>query len=521
MKFLKVCFCLVLLVSVQVMAAPGLHRIQADVRKASAIWQTDQNKAQEILNDAFANAISWTRPQYLDSIREKGFFVAVSCYSPELVSETMLAADTYLKLFPQGRHTRQVNIYKAMAAFAIDDVTQAVQAIDAARNASKKRKNYKSQTMLFNGYVSANHHRKAEKFIEGERLTSPSAKLKKDLRRFHKGNRRVERVLQQVREGSISGQAAAELIDKEIETAYFAKKAPQAALTSVALKDNDRLAFNPVSLEWCGFERSVKHSLAPQIREKKYKEFLQNFPEAPADETYQALQNLRNIYLYEMRDKIKARQMLAHMKALPGFARRAEIEKNFCEFTPDSLISESGNAFLSDLYHNRKMLPYDNGALPVLDFEKVELMLAISNMVLGKGALLKLKEQKGYADLPVALLYYAAIDKKDRAWVIYSHIKPGMALQIDKMLEDCIFPLYLPMPVGERYFFAGLAALRNFPDLGTDLLIKSLSDETRMYRSEHALAILAETYNKHLAHREAQKVWQILGKLHPDSVWLK
>lgn len=523
MKFLRifVVISLVFSLSLSAGAAPSLVSVQKNIYQASQLWEKDPVRAQSQLKEAFVNAIAYTRPEFIDPLREKGFYLAVSCHSPELVAETMLAADTYLKIFPKGKYVGKVNLFKAMAAFAADDNEAAIAAIDKARNAMGQSLNYSQQTMLMNGYVNAGYHRSAEKFLEGQRLVRPSARLTRDLRKFHRGNRRIDAAVNQLKTGKISGLAAAELLEKELQSAYFAKKAPVAALSAIALKDTQKKAFNPVGLEWCGLTRAVKHSSSPQLREKKYRDFLESYPQATPAETYQALQQLRNIYLYEMRDQILARKMLETMKRVPGFAERAEVEEIFTDFTSSDIITEAGYNFLTRLYDNDSLIPYDNGALPVLDRSNLEFLLMISHMAIGRGSNLKNREFTGWNRLPVAMLYAAATDNKDRAWEIYVQQKPSLSPQVDRMLEDTILPLYKPIEPGERYFLAGLAAVEKLPDLGTDLLIKAISGEPRMFKVEHGLAVLADVYNRHLAYGEAQRVWNLLAKLNPDSVWLK
>lgn len=521
MKYLKICLFFVLLFNAILGAAPSLSSVQNNIYKASGLWDKDQAKAQQILKDAFAAAISWTRPEFIDSIREKAFYTAVSCYSPELATEAMLAADTYLKVFPKGRYLAKVQLFKAIAAFAEGKEQIALEALESARSNWPKALPYPEQTMFFNGYMSANHFRSAEKFIEGQRLVRPSGRLNKDLRRFHRGNATIDGLLQQIRDGRISGMAAAEKLEQQLQKNYFAKKAPEAALTSIRLKDNDRLAFNPVCLEWCGLKRAVKHSSSPQLREKKYRDFLQNFPQASAAETFNALLNLRYIYLFEIRDQIMARDMMERMKNVPGFAGLAAVEETIVDFQPHDIVSERGHKFLKELFESASLLPYDNGFLPVLERDYVEFLLAISEMALGRNSRLKVANHKGWNGLPADLLYAAATNNKDKAWEIFSAKKAELTPQVDRMLEDVVFPLYLPTPAGERYFLAGLAAIETLPDLGTDLIIRAISNNPRMYRVEHGLAVLADVYNRHLAYREAQRVWNLLSKLHPDSVWLK
>lgn len=523
MKFLRFTIGLFLMLTLacQAMSAPSLSAIQSRVGKAAKLWEKDPLKAQRQLKAAFSDAISWTRPEFVNSVREKGFYLAVKCYSPELVTETMLAADTYLKLFPKGRYSGKIHIYRAMSAFAVDDYSAAVEALEEARKTSRGRLSHKDQTLFLSGYITAKRNRSAEKFIEGEKLVHPSYKLTKDLRRFQRGNDKIEDLLNKLRAGKISGLAAADKIDKELEHAYFAKKAPKAALLSVAIRDVQKPAYNPVSLEWCGLTGAVKHSISPQLREKKYREFLINHPEAGANEIYSALQNLKNIYTYEMRDHALAQKTLQAMKKIPGFSARAEIDETLTNFVPTDMMTEEGNKFLRTLTQINGLLPYNNGALPIISSNHIDFMLMISDMILGKKADLRISEQRCWSGLSGRLLYQSAVGDKDKAWELFSKIKPELTPQINRMIEDCLMPLYLPIQPGERYFLAGLAAVEKFPGLGTDLIIKSISDEPRMFKSEHGLAVLADVYNHHIAYGEAQSVWKTLSNLHPDSIWLK
>ncbi|MFZ5951223.1 MAG: hypothetical protein ACOYXC_10985, partial [Candidatus Rifleibacteriota bacterium] len=467
MKSLKISLALVLFIVLTgcAFAAPSLEAVQRNIFKASNLWENDHAGAQKILKNAFADAISYTRPEFIDRIREKGFLLAVSCYSPELAEEAMLAAETYLKVFPKGRYIGNIKLFKAIDAFAGNRNEEAISLVDQARSAMGRSLNYKEQTLFMDAYITANHHRSAEQFIEGQRLVRPSSRLTRDLRKFHRGNDRIENTLTQLKNGKISGIAAAERIEKELQYSYFAKKAPEAALTAVAIKDTQKLAYNPVGLEWCGLTRAVKHSSSPQLREKKYREFLSNYPQAAPAETYQALQNLKNIYLYEMRDKIQAIKTIEAMKKVPGFAERAEIEETFSSFEPRDLLTESGLKFIKKMFETPALLPYDNGALPVLEKDYANYLLMIAEMANGQNYRGKIHEGKGWGGLPISLLYSAATNNKDRSWEVYQQIKASLTPQVDRMLEDVIFPLYLNTDPGERYFLAGLAAVERMPDL--------------------------------------------------------
>ncbi len=521
MKFVRIALCIALMVTtVAVSAAPSLNSIQKNINAAGKLWANDPVKAQAMLRDAFASAISWTKDEYKPSVREQAFYQAVTCFSPELVEEVAVAAETYVSLFPKGRYLKKINLYRAMAEYSRGNFESVAVALDAAARAKGKFA-YQEQTQAMSGYVLTGHHRSAERFIEGQRLQKPSGALTKDLRRFHSGNRMIDGLLSRVAKGQISGDKAAELLDSALDTAYFAKRAPEAALTAIAIKDAQAPYYNPVRTEWFSLNRVVKHATSPQMRLKKLSEFVSGFPEASNAELYKALLDLRYLYLLEFRDQAAAAEMLVQMKSLPGFEKLARVEEIVSSINQKSLLTEEGYSHIRELLKLGHLFPYDNGHLPVISLEYIQFLTAIADMIHGQNSQIRHVTASGWNGLPADMLYNAAVGAKEKAYQSYLQIKDGLTPQVSKMVEDLLFPLYLPTIAKDRMFMAGLLAVPALSDLGTDLLLDSISGQPRMRKAEHGFAVLSDVYNRHLAYSEAQAVWKILTENYPDSVWLK
>ena len=520
MKYLRILLCLALLFTGgNLLAAPGPGAIQKKITRAGQLWEVDAAKAQALLQEAFAESISWTTAEYVDRVREQGFFLAITCYSPELIDEVASAADTYIKIFPKGKNIRKVHLYRAMAAWAVQDQTTAEKSLQAAARFGKL--SYPEQSQILTGQLSAGKHRTAEHFIEGQRISKPSKQLRRDLKRFHSGNRLVEGVMNRVNTGKITGDQAISLLEDAVDRAWFAKRAPEASLSLMAIKDNQGHGYNSIVTEWCGLERVVKHASSPQLRLLKLEKFISSFPEARPEELYRALVDLRYLHEYEFKDAEAANRAVEKLNSIPELAQWAEMETAVNSLTPMGIITDAGNRQLLNLLGRDDLLPYDNGHLPVVTREHLEFMLAISNMVLGRYSKITDFTSTGWRDVPVDLLYQTAVGKKEKAWAIYQQVRSTLSAPVCKMIEDVLMPLYLPIKTKERLFVAGLAAVEKFPDLGTDLLIEAISGQPRMFKAEHGLAVISDVYNCHMAFAEAQNVWNLLAKLYPDSIWLK
>jgi hypothetical protein len=521
MKYLRIALCFALiLATISANAAPALSSVQKSITAAGKLWASDPDKAQAMLRDAFAAAIAWTKDEYKPAVREEGFYKAISCFSPELVEEVAVAAETYVKVFPKGRYLKKVNLYRAMAEYARGNYEAVSSALDAAA-AAKGKLAYPEQTLALSGYVATGYHRSAERFVEGQRLQRSSSSLTKDLRRFHAGNRMIDGLLNRVATGKISGDKAAEMLDAALDNAYFAKRAPEAALTSLAIKDAMAPYYNPIRTEWCSLSRVVKHAASPQMRLNKLTEFVTNYPQASNAELYKALLDLRYLYIYEFRDSAAAEEMLVQMKSLPGFEKLSEIEEIVSSFNQRSLLTTDGYSALQKLMQLAHLFPYDNGHLPVISFEYIQFLTVIGDMVHGQKSKIKSVDATGWGNLPANMLYNAAVGAKEKAYQDYLLIKGQLSPQLSKMVEDLLFPLYLPCEAKDRKFMAGLLAVPTLSDLGTDLLIDAISGQPRMSKAEHGFAVLSDVYSRHLAYSEAQAVWKLLSDNYPDSIWLK
>lgn len=520
MKYLRILLCLALAFACSnLSAAPSLEKTQKKIASAEKLWDSDAQKAQSLLKEAFSEAISWTSAEYVENVREKGFFTAITCLSPELVDEVTVAADTYLKVFPKGRYLKKVHLYRAMAAWAVKDSERAQQALNEA--AGSGRLSYPEQSMIMAGYLADNRHRTAEKFIEGQKISRPSARLTRDLKRFHAGNRLVEGLLNRYRDGKITSDRAVVMLEDAVNRAWFAKRAPEAALNVIAIKDSQEPHFNSIITEWCGLERVVKHGSSPQIRLVKLEKFIDSFPEAAAEERFKAIVDLIYLHQNEFRNPEEAARYRQMLSGLKGVAEKVELENLISTLTPARLATEQANADLQRILELKAFLPYDNGNLPVVNQNYIEFMLAISDMIIGRASRIEKLDFAGWGKLPADLLYSIATNKKDKAWEILNILKPSLNVQTVKLVEDFLMPMYLNTKPKDRVFLAGLAAVEQFPDLGTDLIIEAISGSRRIYKAEHGLAVLADVYRRHMAFAEAQSVWNILKKLYPDSIWLK
>ncbi len=510
--------------SINCFATPSIGKIQQDIKKARSLWTTDAYAAQKILEKAYNDSMAWTAPEFLDSVKQKALYVAVQCVSPALIPEVYTTADTYEKLYPKGIYLSKVLLYKAIAAFSVKDYDLAEAALKRVEEIAGGKVPYKTKSLRLGAYLSSAKYRTAEKYLEQSYLNKPDSRLKKDLRRFHRGNAYVQKLMEMVVENKISAADAVDKINRALENNYFAKNAPTISLIGQRIKDSSGDVYHPLQVEWCGLERAIHHTTSSQYRIHKNLEFIKKFPEATPEQKYLVLQNLRNIYLYETMDKELAEEILKEMGRMPNFGDRARVEEILCGFNEEKIITEAGRNELLELHKLKALFPYDNGALPVVTYDRVNLMLALSDMVVGDGKKSIVKsvpEVKGYSGLPFDLFFFGAVGQKLQAHEIFESVKAGQTVQVKRMIDDSLYPLYLPAGIGTRYFLAGLACEKVFPYLAMDLINKSITVEKRLTKNEHALAVLADTYQVHNAYKEAQEVWGILRSLHPQSIWLK
>ena len=280
----------------------------------------------------------------------------------------------------------------------------------------------------------------------------------------------------------------------------------------------DRLA---AVCEWCGLKRIVKSQITDTAKMKKALTVLRNKNKYSNDDIYKAVMDMRYIYKYSFKDIQKADEMLAHLDAIPELKDKAEVERLFSSMTEKSILDDTFYTKLYNLRAKPSLFPYDNGYMPVITSIRVSFILSIKEMIDGKGRINENLNVKSWKDIPSDILYLIATDKRENAYKSFIHKKTEMEPQCCKLVEDFLYPLYMPVKPANRKFLAGVYCVEQFPNLGIDLINESLTSEPRVLKPEHALACLSDVYVRHNAYKEAQKVLKILSDYYPDSIWLK
>ena len=273
--------------------------------------------------------------------------------------------------------------------------------------------------------------------------------------------------------------------------------------------------------EWCGLKRIVKSQTTDTAKMKKALGILQNKKKYSNDDIFKAVMDLRYTYKYSYKDMQKADEVLSHLDSIPQLKDKAEVERLFSSMTEKSILEDSFYTKLYNLKIKPSLFPYDNGYMPVITQKRVSFILSIKEMIDGKGKINEGLTVKSWKDIPSDILYLIATDKRENAYKSFIHKKTELEPQCCKLIEDFLYPLYMPVKPANRKFLAGIYCVEQFPNLGIDLINESLTSEPRMIKPEHALACLSDVYVRHNAYREAQKVLKLLTDYYPDSIWLK
>ncbi|NLM17333.1 MAG: hypothetical protein GX221_06420 [Candidatus Riflebacteria bacterium] len=385
----------------------------------------------------------------------------------------------------------------------------------------KKLSVYETQTLQISDHIQSGKHRSAEKYTREQSAAKPSEKLAKDLARFDKGDKQVNETLATIDEAKLTRSQTIELLRQRDNDSYFAKKAPEVSLRFLKSIDFDGSGYNSMVTSWCGLERVVNHSRSPQIREKKYKEFLTRFKEASPAEVYKAAMQLRYIYLLEFNDKEKADLVLSELESIEAFKPLVSIERSIEQINSFNFIERGSNDAFLKMLSNSEFFPYDNEVLPLITIDHLNFMVAINDMVAGRSRKNIVLNQNAWRGLPANMLYYMATNQKMKAYEIYKSSESSFSAPEQKMLEQLMFPLYKNMTEKERLFCAGLVAADLFPEVGTSLMLNSITGDKKVRRPEHVLAVISEVYADHNAAAEAKAVWETLASFYPESIWLK
>ena len=280
----------------------------------------------------------------------------------------------------------------------------------------------------------------------------------------------------------------------------------------------DKLA---VVCEWCGLKRIIRSQVTDSTKMKNANAILQNKKKFSKDAIFKAVMDLRYTYKYSIKDIQKADEVLSHLDSIPELKDKAEAERLFSSMTESSILNDD---FYTRLYHLRSqtnVFPYDNGYMPVITKDRASFILSVKEMIDGKGSQNESVNVKCWKEIPSDILYLIATDKRENAYKSYLHIKDKLEPSSNKLIEDFLYPLYMPVKPANRKFLAGIYAVEEFPNLGMDLINDSLTSSPRVLKPEHALACLTDVYSRHNAYNEAQKVLKILSDYYPNSLWLK
>ncbi len=267
---------------------------------------------------------------------------------------------------------------------------------------------------------------------------------------------------------------------------------------------------NRIITEWCGLERIVDLN----------DNLIANSVDAN-DKLFKTVMKLRYNCIYGLKDKEQADKALNLLEETPELANKLKAERLISALTSENFISDKSYEKLLELKNLKNVLPYDNGYLPTITVEKINEMIAVRQMIDGRGTVgnnLKFKSWKG---IPASLLFKLATDQKNEAMNDFQNIKASLETPVAKLFSDFMQPLYMRVIVPDRKFLAGLFCSEAFPHLSMKLINESLTSEPRLSKPEHALAALSDLYSKHNAYSEAQQVWKLLTELYPDSIWLK
>lgn len=273
--------------------------------------------------------------------------------------------------------------------------------------------------------------------------------------------------------------------------------------------------------EWCGLKRIVKSDETCFVKMRKAQEVLFNKQKHSSGEIFKAVMDLRYIYLYSFKDLDKADNVLKQLENIPELQNKVAAERLFASFKTENLLKDDFYDGLYNINNKEGVFPYDNGYMPVITKEHASTMLAIKEMIDGKGKQTEKQFSKAWKEIPSDVIYLIATDQRENAYKLYQNMKSSLDTKTVKLVDDFLYPLYTPVKKANRKFLAGVFCVEVFPGLGMDLINEALTDSPRVSKPEHALACLSDVYARHNAYDEAQKVLKLLKEYYPDSIWLK
>lgn len=242
---------------------------------------------------------------------------------------------------------------------------------------------------------------------------------------------------------------------------------------------------------------------------------------ATLEEKYKAVMDLRYVYKYCFKDDEKAEEVLSYLTNVKGMKNKLRAEILISKINEDNVLDEDNYEELLFLSNKSGLFPYDNGYMPVFTKDLVDIILATKQCLDGKGRINSDLEFNCWNQIPASIIYSIATDKKEYAYKSYQAIKEKFDKKTDCLVSDFLQPLYMRVKPANRKFLAGVLCAEVFPNQAIRLINESLTDSSRVSKPEHAFAVLYDLYRRHMAVAESDRVWQILNKYYPNSIWLK
>jgi len=333
------------------------------VTEASGMSTIAPDEAGKLYRKAFQAALSMTQPGCTSRQREEALALASRCLHPDLYPEVRIAIDTYLSLYPKGKHAADVLVHKALIDYAEGMADEGEADIASAAAIVRGREKTKLASMQLDGHLTAHRYRSAETYLDG--MPSGNRRVRRDKKKFKRGSELMAEALEQVKAGRLTGDSAVRALEEALEAGYFGAAAPEASLELISKRDSQQPAYHRCEVSFLDRVREHRHNLAPNPRLEKLVTFLHDYPEADEELRGRAMLQAAAVCRYELRDEPQAQAFLEDLRSLPSWSERVELESQLGKLTEQNLdTSEFSSAIQSLLTDHARLLPYDNGFFP-------------------------------------------------------------------------------------------------------------------------------------------------------------
>lgn len=495
------------------------------VKTADGLADTAPDEAGKLYRKAFQTALSLTTPQSGKRQREEALALATRCIHPDLFQELRIAIDTYLSLYPRGRHACDVQMRKALIEYADGNAAEAEAALASAKSLATGQKRIKLEALQLDGHLSAHMYRSAETALN--EMPTRNRTIRRDKKRFKKGADFVAEALDQVRDGKLTGDSAINALEEAIAAGYFGAAAPAAEMELSAALDRKQPAYHRCEVNFMDRMREHRHHLAPNQRLDRMVAFLNDYPQADEELRGRAMFQAASVCRYELRDAARAATFMENLQTLETWKERVAIERLLDVMTPENLDkAEFRSAVRTLAIDHAKSFPYDNGILPTVTLDMLTELDALSATLTGaKSDLDSLLETFSSTltvrGIPMQAIYLAACDNRMRAWNEIEKAGKTVDEREKKMMNDILRPFFLMTSSRDMLLVSALALYERFPIKAIDTLLVYLTQRPDSLKSQHALALLSDLYKQHGDYIEAQSVWSTLRKFYPKSLWTK